>query len=376
MSPRRAPTTANPMLRLAAPGVRVLTPYRPGKPISELERELGISSAIKLASNENPLGASPHARKAAQAALTELARYPDGNGFALKQTLSRRLGVAADQITLGNGSNDVLELVARAFATSRDEVVFAEHAFAVYPIVATAVGARSVVVPARDWGHDLQAMQRAVGPRTRVVFIANPNNPTGTWNDATSLAAFLDAMPDHVITVVDQAYLEYVEDPAYADCIPWVARYPNLVVTRTFSKAYALAALRVGYSVSQPAVADLLNRVRQPFNVNSVALAAAAAALEDEEHLTRGIEVNRQGMRQLTEAFERMGLAYIPSVGNFVSVHVGGPAGPVYDALLRQGVIVRPVENYGMPEHLRVTVGLERENRRFLTALQKVLAGR
>jgi histidinol-phosphate aminotransferase len=364
------------MLRLAAPGVRVLTPYRPGKPISELERELGISSVIKLASNENPLGASPHARKAAQAALADLARYPDGNGFALKQALSRRLGVAADQITLGNGSNDVLELVARAFATPRDEVVFAEHAFAVYPIVATAVGAKSVVVPARDWGHDLEAMRRAVGPHTRVVFIANPNNPTGTWNDASALAAFLDAMPAHVVTVVDQAYLEYVDDPAYADCVPWVARYPNLIVARTFSKAYALAALRVGYSVSQPAVADLLNRVRQPFNVNSVALAAAEAALEDEEHLARGIQVNRQGMRQLTEAFERMGLAYIPSVGNFVSVHVDGPAGPVYDALLRQGVIVRPVENYGMPEHLRVTVGLERENRRFLTALQKVLAGR
>lgn len=364
------------MLRLAAPGVRGLTPYRPGKPISELERELGISNAIKMASNENPLGPSPHARKAAEAALAELARYPDGNGFALKQALARRLGVTVDQITLGNGSNDVLELLARAFATPRDVVVFSEQAFAVYPLVARAVGAKAIAVPSRDWGHDLEAMRRAVGPRTRLVFIANPNNPTGTWNDSASLAAFLDAMPAHVVTVIDQAYIEYVEEPSLPDCVPWVARYPNLVVARTFSKIYALAALRVGYSVSHPAVADLLNRVRQPFNVNSVGLAAAEAALEDEEHVARGVRMNRQGMRQLTEAFGRMGLDHIPSLGNFVCVHVGGPAGPVYHRLLREGVIVRPVENYGMPEHLRVTVGLEEENRRFLVALEKVLAKR
>ena len=375
MNPKRPRgNPANPMLRLAAPGVRVLTPYRPGKPISELERELGIESAIKLASNENPLGPSPHARAAAGATLAELARYPDGNGFALKRALARRLAVAPEQITLGNGSNDVLELVARAFATPRDEVVYAEFAFAVYPIVTTAVGARAVVVPARAWGHDLEAMREAVGPRTRVVFIANPNNPTGTWNDGRSVEAFLQAMPAHVITVVDQAYLEYVDHADYADCIPWVARYPNLVVTRTFSKAYALAGLRVGYAVSSSPVADLLNRVRQPFNVNSVALAAAEAALADDDHLARGVRVNRDGMQQLVAAFEKMGLDYIPSVGNFVSVHVGGPAGPVYQALLREGVIVRPVDNYGMPEHLRVTVGLESENLRFLAALPKALA--
>jgi histidinol-phosphate aminotransferase len=266
----------------------------------------------------------------------------------------------------------VLELVARAFATPRDQVVYSEYAFAVYPIVTTAVGARAVVVPARDWGHDLEAMRAAVGPRTRVVFIADPNNPTGTWNDARSLESFLQAMPEHVVTVVDQAYLEYVDHPDYPDCIPWVARFPNLVVTRTFSKAYALAGLRVGYAVSSPAVADLLNRVRQPFNVNSVALAAAEAALADDEHLARGVQVNREGMQQLVAAFEKMGLDYIPSIGNFVSVHVGGPAGPVYEALLRQGVIVRPVDNYRMPEHLRVTIGLQRENRRFLAALQRV----
>jgi histidinol-phosphate aminotransferase len=361
------------LLRLAAPGVRGLTPYRPGKPVSELERELGITSSVKLASNENPLGPSPRALAAAQAALAEMARYPDGNGFALKQALATRLGVAIDQITLGNGSNDVLDLVARAFATPRDEVVFSQYAFAVYPIATRAVGARAVVTPARDWGHDLEAMRAAVGPRTRVVFIANPNNPTGTWNDADSLAAFLDAMPGHVIVVVDQAYQEYVDEPGYPDCIPWVARYPNLVVTRTFSKAYALAGLRVGYAVSQPELADLLNRVRHPFNVNNVALAAAQAALDDDEHLARGVALNRTGLAELTAALARMGLACVPSVGNFISVHVGGPAAPVYDALLREGVIVRPVDNYGMPEHLRVTVGLQAENRRFLTALEQVL---
>jgi histidinol-phosphate aminotransferase len=364
---------SNPMLRLAAPGVRGLTPYRPGKPVSELERELGIASAIKLASNENPLGPSPLALQAARAALAEIPRYPDGNGFSLKRALSARLGVRPDQITLGNGSNDVLDLVARAFATPRDEVVFSEYAFAVYPIATRAVGARAVVTPARDWGHDLDAMREAVGRRTRIVFIANPNNPTGTWNDDRSLERFLDAMPDHVVVVVDQAYQEYVDEPGYPDCMPWIARYPNLIVTRTFSKAYALAGLRVGYAVSRPEVADLLNRVRHPFNVNNVALAAAEAALADDDHLARGVALNRAGLALLAGELDRMGLAHIPSVGNFISVRVGGPAAPVYEGLLREGVIVRPVENYGMPEHLRVSVGLESENRRFLAALEKVL---
>jgi histidinol-phosphate aminotransferase len=361
------------MVRLAAPGVRTLTPYRPGKPIAELERELGIAGAVKLASNENPLGPSPRALEAARAALADMTRYPDGNGFALKRALAERLAVAPEQITLGNGSNDVLELVARAFVTPSDEVVYSEYAFAVYPIVTRAVGAESVVVPARDWGHDLEAMAAAVGPRTRVVFLANPNNPTGTWNDAASLERFLAAVPPQVIVVVDQAYVEYVDHPDFPDCIPWVARYPNLLVARTFSKAYGLAGLRVGYGVSTPEVADLLNRVRQPFNVNSVALAAAEAALGDEAYLARGIALNRAGLAELTAACDRLGLGYIPSVGNFLTIDMGRPAGPVFGALLREGVIVRPVDSYGMPRHLRVTVGLESENRRFVEALGKVL---
>jgi histidinol-phosphate aminotransferase len=360
-------------LHLAAPGVRDLTPYRPGKPVSELERELGITSVVKLASNENPLGPSPYALEAARCALGELARYPDGNGFGLKRALGARLGVSPEQITLGNGSNDVLELVARAFVTAEDEVIYSEYAFAVYPIVTRAVGARARVAPARAWGHDLAAMRSVLGPCTRVVFIANPNNPTGTWVDAASLEAFVAEAPSHTIVVIDQAYQEYVDLAGFPSCIPWIARFPNLVVTQTFSKAYGLAGLRVGYAVSHPDVADLLNRVRQPFNVNSVALAAAEAALSDHAHVARGVALNRAGLAMLCEAFERMGLDYIPSVANFVSVRVGGRAAAVYDGLLREGVIVRPVDNYGMPEHLRVTVGLESENQRFLQALARVL---
>lgn len=364
--------------RLAAPGVRKLQPYQPGKPIEELEREFGVEDVVKLASNENPLGPSPLALAALQARAADLARYPDGNGFELKQALSAHLDVGMEQITLGNGSNDVLELVARAFVTPDDEVLFSEHAFAVYPIVTQAIGARAVAAKARDWGHDLDAMAASVTGRTRLVFVANPNNPTGTWVDARALERFVAGLPEHVVVVVDEAYFEFAADPeapvaGYPDTVRWLSRYPNLVVTRTFSKAYGLAGLRVGYAVSHPAVADLLNRVRQPFNANSAALAAATAALGDAEHLTRGLRLNREEMARLTGAFERMGLDWIPSVGNFVAVDVGRPGGEVYEALLRAGVIVRPVGAYGMPNHLRVSVGLPEENERFIRALERVL---
>jgi histidinol-phosphate aminotransferase len=365
--------------RLAAPGVRKLQPYQPGKPIEELEREYGVSDVVKLASNENPLGPSPKALAAMHLRAADLARYPDGNGFELKHALSGHLDVGMDQITLGNGSNDVLELVARAFATPGDEVVFSEHAFAVYPIVTQAIGAKPVAAKAKDWGHDLEAMAAAVTERTRLVFIANPNNPTGTWVDGEALERFVAGVPEHVIVVVDEAYFEFAADPeagveGYPDTLHWLGRYPNLIVTRTFSKAYGLAGLRVGYAVSHPEVADLLNRVRQPFNANSAALAAAAAALADTEHLARGLRLNREEMARLTDAFERMGLAWIPSVGTFVAVEVGQPGAEVYEALLREGVIVRPVGAYGMPNHLRVSVGLPEENQRFIDALGKALA--
>jgi histidinol-phosphate aminotransferase len=365
-------------LELAAPGVRGLKPYQPGKPIDELEREYGVKNAIKLASNENPLGPSPRALEAIRAAAADTWLYPDGGGFVLKAKLAERLGVRQDQITLGNGSSDVLEFAVRAFVTAKDQVLFSAHSFAIYPILTQAVGAEAVVVPARNWGNDLAAMAQAVTERTRLVFIANPNNPTGTWLGTHELEAFIGGLPGHTLIVMDEAYFEFARHPAmgakdYPDALEWLERYPNLIVARTFSKAYGIAGLRVGYSVSHPEVSDLLNRVRPPFNVNSLAMAAATAALDDEDHLRNTVEMNAAGMKQLAEGFARLDLAHIPSVGNFVAVDVGRPAAPVYDALLREGVIVRPVANYGMPNHLRVTVGRPEENKRFLDALAKVL---
>ncbi len=361
------------ILALAVSGVRDLQPYQPGKSIEELEREYGIRDAVKLASNENPLGASPRAIAAAREALNDAMRYPDGNGSHLKAALANKLGVATNQITLGNGSNDILELVTRAFVSPDNEVIYSEHAFAVYPIVTRAVGARAAVTKAGNWGHDLEAMRKSVTARTRLVFIANPNNPTGTWLPADELEEFIDGLPEHVLVVVDEAYFEYVQEPGYPDTVKWVGRFPNLLVTRTFSKIHGLAGLRIGYGIAGAALTEVLNRVRQPFNVNSVALAAARAALEDTQHVEHSIQLNREGMRQLTEAFDAMGLGYIPSAGNFVCLDMSRPAAPVFQALLSHGVIVRPVDNYGMPNHLRVTVGLPEENERFIEALKKIV---
>ena len=360
-------------LDIAAPGIAGLRPYIPGKPISELERELGITGSIKLASNENPLGPSPKALAAAQAALGELARYPDGGGFELRAALAARHGVDRSRITLGNGSNDVLDMIARVFLHPCVETVMSEHAFAVYPISSQAVGATIRIAPAKDHGHDLDAMRERVGEHTRVVWVANPNNPTGTWLTSERLHAFLASLPEQVIAVVDEAYVEYVDAPEYPDASQWLDEFPNLIVTRTFSKAYGLAALRVGYALSSLEIADLLNRVRQPFNVNSLALAAAQAALEDPDHVRRGVELNRQGMAQMIEGLRALGLGFIPSVGNFLAVDLAQPAGQIDQALLREGVITRPIGNYGLPNHLRVTIGLPEENARFLGALTKVL---
>lgn len=365
---------------LATPGVQGLRPYEPGKPLSELEREYGVRDAIKLASNENPLGPSPAALEATRNALGEIARYPDANGFDLKCAIANRYGVDTRAITLGNGSNDVLEIIARAFLLPGLESVFSQHAFAVYPIVTQSIGATARVVPAHDgsrgprYGHDLDAMLAAIGDRTRVVFIANPNNPTGTWLKRDELEAFLERVPRQVVVVLDEAYVEYVTEPEYPDSIPWLARFPNLILTRTFSKAYGLAGLRVGFALAHPDVTDILNRVRQPFNVNILALAAATVALADRAHLEASLKLNQQGMQQWVEACAELGLEYIPSVGNFLCVDVGRPAAPVYEALLREGVIVRPVANYGLPNHLRITLGLAQENRRAIAALRKVLA--
>ncbi len=366
----------------AAPShVRAIAPYQPGKPIGELAREYGLaeSAIIKLASNENPLGVSPAARAAIAERLPELGRYPDGNGFELKRALAARYGVPPEGIVLGNGSNDVLEMVASAFLGPGRAAVYAEHAFAVYPLATQARGARSIVVPARNYGHDLAAMRAAIDADTGVVFLANPNNPTGTLLPGDALEGFLREVPPAVMVVLDEAYNEYLPAAGRYDSVPWLARHRNLVVTRTFSKAYGLAGLRVGFALCDAAVADLLNRVRQPFNVNELALAAATAALGDAAFVRRSHELNLAGMRQLTDGFGRLGLAWIPSSGNFVSVaiprgSVGGPrAGAVFESLLRQGVIVRPVGGYGLPDHLRVTVGLPEENERFLAALAAAL---
>lgn len=359
--------------KLATAGVQGLQPYVPGKPVEELERELGISDIIKLASNENPLGPSPKVLAAIQRALPELTRYPDGNGFRLKQALARKHGVDPAQITLGNGSNDVLDIIGRAFADERAEVIFSEHAFAVYGIVTQAVGARAVEVKAVNYGHDLNAMAAVVTDATRLIFLANPNNPTGTWFSADELEAFLKAVPERVLVVLDEAYIEYATEEGFVDGMTYLPRFPNLIVSRTFSKAYGLAALRVGYAVSHPQVADVLNRVRQPFNVNSLGLVAAEAALEDEDYVREAASLNRRGMAQLEAGLKQLGLSWIPSLGNFLCVDMGCEAAPLFQALLRKGVIVRPVANYGLPRHLRVTIGTERENERFLKALADVL---
>ena len=368
------------LCEFSPPYVRAIAPYQPGKPISELAREYGLDerSIVKLASNENPLGLSPRARTAIERELAELSRYPDGNAFDLKAALSRRYGVPMEGIVVGNGSNDVLEMAAAAFLTPGCSSVYSQHAFAVYPLATQARGAKGIVVPARDFGHDLDTMRTAIAPDTRIVFIANPNNPTGTFVRGAQLEVFLKRVPKNVLVVLDEAYSEYLPRELLYNSTLWLPKHPNLVITRTFSKVYALAGLRVGFGLCDPAVAELLNRVRQPFNVNNLALVAAAAALGDSEFVARSYEVNRAGMSQLENGFRAQALEWIPSVGNFVSVRIpqsgGKPqAGVVFEKLLRQGVIVRPVAGYGMPDHLRVTIGLPEENERFLAALKNAL---
>jgi len=354
--------------------VRSIAPYQPGKPISELAREMGLKEAdiIKLASNENPRGIGPRTRAAIEASIADVARYPDGNGFELKQKLSARYGVDMSAIVLGNGSNDVLELVASAFLGPGRAAVYSQHAFAVYPLATQARGARAIVVPAKNYAHDLDAMAKAVDDETFVVWVANPNNPTGTLARADELEAFVRRVPERVLVVIDEAYNEYLRADLRADSVKWLKRHPNLVLTRTFSKAYGLAGLRVGYALAHPSVADVMNRVRQPFNVNSVALAAAVAALDDMEFVARSYAGNLDGMRQIEEGARKLGLEFIPSSGNFITVRVG-KAAEVFKRLLKRGVIVRPVAGYGLPEHLRITIGTTQENEKFLAALSAAL---
>lgn len=365
---------------LATPGVQGLKPYQPGKPIAELEREYGVSNIIKLASNENPLGPSARVLEAIGASLHDLQLYPDANGFELKQRLAELHRVEPECITLGNGSNDVLVLLAETFLRPDSEAIYSQYCFAVYPIAVQAVGAVARVADAHPpdhdmpYGHDLAAMADLISDQTRLIYIANPNNPTGTWLTEDALRDFVDRVPEHVVVVVDEAYFEYAEVDRYPNASLWLNEYPNLVITRTFSKAYGLAGLRVGYSVSHPQVAGLLNRVRQPFNVNTLAQVAACAALEDRHHLIKSREANLAGIRQVQAGCEQLGLSWVPSAGNFLLVDLHRSAGEVFEGLLRRGVITRPVDNYGLPNHLRITMGTAAENERLITALGEVLS--
>jgi histidinol-phosphate aminotransferase len=367
-------------LSLATRGVQQLQPYLPGKPVEELERELGISNAIKLASNENPLGASKAALDAIQNHVSAINYYPDGSGYRLSQRIADKHAIDAGCVTLGNGSNDILELATRAFLTPQHSAVYSQYSFAVYPIVVQAVGASAKVAqafpqqhPHMPLGHDPAAILSSIDESTRMVFIANPNNPTGTWLDTEVLHKLICDIPDDVIVILDLAYHEYMDAGLKIGFADWLQQFPNLIITGTFSKIYALAGLRIGYGLSSPEIADVLNRVRQPFNTNSLAQAAALASLDDDEHVNASVRLNNAGRAYLMQQLDAAGLQYLPSMGNFIAINCSREAMPIYDALLRRGVIVRPVANYAMPDYLRVTIGTEQHNQRFIHALHAAL---
>ena len=363
------------IVKLAPSYIRSIAPYVGGKPISDLAREMGLdpNQIVKLASNENPLGVSPNAHMAMMDAIDDIARYPDGNSVELRQAVSEKFKLAPEQLVFGNGSNDILELAARAFLAPNDEVVYSQHAFAVYGLVTQAMGAKGVTVKARNFAHDLDAMLAAVTSKTRMIFVANPNNPTGTLLGKVELKSFIANTPKHVLFVLDEAYDEYLSDQDKAESISWLSEFDNLIISRTFSKAYGLAGLRVGFGLTSVAIADLMNRVRQPFNVNSIAQAAAVASLADDEFVERTRALNNAGMLQITQGLKGLGLEYIPSYANFVSFKVPDAAG-VNQRLLAQGIIVRPIANYDMLEYLRVSIGLLSENTKFLAALKNAIA--
>ncbi|MFZ6647189.1 histidinol-phosphate transaminase [Undibacterium sp. TJN25] len=359
--------------------VRAIAPYQGGKPIAEVAREFGLdeSKIVKLASNENPLGIPDSAKEAMIKAASDIGRYPDANGFELKATITAKYAVPQEWITLGNGSNDILELAAHAFVEPGQSVIFAQYSFAVYPLATQAVGGRAIVVPAVAYGHDLDAMLAAITHDTKLIFIANPNNPTGTFLPAAAIEAFLRKVPASVVVVLDEAYNEFLAPELQYDSIAWVKQYPNLLVSRTLSKAYGLAGLRIGFGIAQPGITDLLNRIRQPFNVNSMAQAAAVAALNDTAFLQKSAKLNADGYQQLTQAFDELKLEYVPSFGNFVLVKVGnedGAGARINLELLKRGIIVRPVGNYGLPQWLRISIGLPEENAAFIAALKSILA--
>ena len=360
-------------INIANEGVKSLSPYQAGKPIEELERELGITNIIKLASNENPFGFPESAKQAIINQLNDLTRYPDANGFELKAAVSKKFGVAPNQVTLGNGSNDLLDLFAHTFAGEKDEIIYSQYAFIVYPLVTKAINAVAREIPAKNWGHDLDGFLAAINEKTKLIFIANPNNPTGNFLTEAEVDRFLAQVPENVIVVLDEAYTEFTAENERLNSFGLLQKYPNLIISRSLSKAYGLAGLRIGYAVSNPEIADLLNRVRQPFNCNSLALASAVAVMNDDEFVKKVAENNRLEMARYEAFCQAQGLEFIPSKGNFITIDFKQPAAPIYEALLREGVIVRPIAGYGMPNHLRISIGLPEENDRFFKALIKVL---
>lgn len=353
-----------------------IAPYEPGKPVEELERELGIPDAIKLASNENPLPPSDRVQQAIIAALGHLNRYPDGSAFYARQAVAKKHGFTPDQIVLGNGSNDLIELVVRSFMRPGDEAVVPHPSFVVYPMIVQAVGGIRVMVMLRDYRLDLEAMARAITPQTKVVFIANPNNPTATMVTADEVEHFMARVPERTIVVFDEAYIEFALGPDFPDALSYVRQGRKVVVLRTMSKAASLAGLRVGYAVADADAVSLMNRIRQPFNVNSLAQAAALAALEDDNHVVECVRMNEAGKAYLYDEFRALGVKYVPSRANFILVDVGRNAADIYQKLLHEGVIVRPMTSFGMETALRITVGTPDENRRLVKGLRAVLGGK
>jgi histidinol-phosphate aminotransferase len=349
--------------------IKNITPYVPGKPIEELERELGISGSIKLASNENPIGPSPKAMAAVKKAVEGLNRYPDGSGFYLSQALAKKYAVDISQIILGNGSNELIELVVRTFVRPGDEIISADPSFVVYKMITQAADGTNVIVPCRDMRHDLDAMAERISQKTRIVFIANPNNPTGTMNSKTEMDRFMDRVPNHVIVAVDEAYFEYVTHAEYPDSLDYLKEGKNILSLRTFSKIYGLAGLRIGYGVTTAAIAELMNKVRQPFNTNALAQIGALAALADRKHVEKSVAINNEGKQYLYQSFQQLGISYIPTEANFILFETQMDSGDLYRALLKTGVIIRPMG----PKRLRVTIGQPEENKRFITELEKVI---
>lgn len=355
------------------PGIDTIKAYQGGKPIEEVKRELGISNIIKLASNENPLGPSPLAQQAIKEISTQVHFYPDGNAFYLKADLAKHLGVTEDHLILTNGSNEVLQLVGETYLGPGDEVIYAEGAFVVYGLVATVTGATPVVVPMQNDTHHLPAMAAAITDKTKAIFIANPNNPTGTMVTAKETAHFMAQVPEDVLVIFDEAYYEYVTHPEYPHTLPYVMDGRNFIITRTFSKIYGLAGLRIGYGIAPPPVIATMNPVRQPFNCNAVAQAAARAAITDTEYVKESQMLNEQGKVFLYHAFEDLGLRYIKTEGNFIMVFVNQPGADMAEAMMKKGVIVRAMAGYGYPDAIRVTIGKQKENERFLEVLSSLI---